>query len=526
MTITATCRQQGFLMFLILAGVLHAAQSTGQSVARPISETRLVDSIMSTLDAAGIRPGQEFHNESGAFDITRNKHLLTTCGWTEVWPSGRDGEKTVNVTAEIWTAAIQSALDEHRVVFIPERNRPYYIDAPLVLRSTQRLIAAPRARIRLKPRTNTCMVRNRNLVDGRKGPVRLGAKPDTNIIIEGGIWSTLATRPRQTNGNAGGRAARDGSLALAHATILLSNVRRVVVRNVSFHQCIPFGVQIANASEFLVENITFEEHGHDGVHVDGPARNGIIRNISGETHDDMVALNAWGWNHCRHTFGPISRVLVEEVKGSRRINPATAQSVFPDGTAEIRLIGGTKNYSAGRKLACEVTQCVVRNIHNLRTFKLYDQPHLLLRSDCADPIGHYEDLFFSDIHVSTPDVLPFQIAANANGITIRRVKLYFDMATAAGRAFKLVRIGPMSATCRPNPNDPSTWEEIFSPDKDCTVKGLSISEVQAHSDSGQWTSLDASAINNLILLTSQKPNTNYPATIPRGGNGQGRLVRP
>ncbi len=40
----------------------------------------------------------------------------------------------------------------------------------------------------------------------------------------------------------------------------------------------------------------------------------------------------------------------------------------------------------------------------------------------------------------------------------------------------LVRVGPKSQLWQRGP-DPATWRELFSPDLDCTVRGLSISGV-------------------------------------------------
>ena len=126
--------------------------------------------------------------------------FVTIAEWTERRP-GKDGElKTVGVKAELWTKAIQTCIDKHTSVRIPYREKPYYIDAPLVLRSGNRLFVDPDTEIRLKPGTNTCMVRNASVVDGTHGPVEPRAGADSNILIEGGIWTTLATTPRESNG--------------------------------------------------------------------------------------------------------------------------------------------------------------------------------------------------------------------------------------------------------------------------------------------------------------------------------------
>ena len=100
-----------------------------------------------------------------------------------------------------------------------------------------------------------------------------------------------------------------------YCTILLSNVRSVMVRNLVVRHGTGFGVHLSNCREFLVEGVAFEEHGRDGVHVNGPACYGVVRNIRGATADNFVALNAWDWYYSTPTFGPIDHVLVEAIYG-------------------------------------------------------------------------------------------------------------------------------------------------------------------------------------------------------------------
>ena len=69
------------------------------------------------------------------------------------------------------------------------------------------------------------------------------------------------------------------------------------MKNVTVRQSIAFGVHLANAHDFIVENITLEEHRRDGVHVNGPASDGLIRGVRGDSKDDDVALNAWEWKN-------------------------------------------------------------------------------------------------------------------------------------------------------------------------------------------------------------------------------------
>jgi polygalacturonase len=111
-------------------------------------------------------------------------------------------------------------------------------------------------------------------------PVPADQPLDTDITIEGGIWSTLATTEKEWNGNLLGRSSKENPAFGTHGVILLQNVRRVSVKNLTVRQSRPFGLHLANAHEFTVENITLEEHRRDGVHVIfSPDLDCTVRNV-------------------------------------------------------------------------------------------------------------------------------------------------------------------------------------------------------------------------------------------------------
>ena len=311
--------------------------------------------------------------------VAEFKSLAVVGSWKEIWPDANGREVSRAVEAKIWNAAIQAALAKHGAVFLPKRDKPYYINEPIVLKSGQRLVAAPTTEIRLVPGASTCMVRNEHIISGQDAPIPTNTKPNTQIIIEGGIWTTLATSPQQSNGNEHGWPAKGQTAIHCHGVILLSNVRGITVRNLVIRQSRVHAVQLSNCHEFLVDGVTFEEHRRDGIHVNGPASYGVIRNIRGVTGDDFIALNAWDWSNTVPSFGSIDHVLVEGVYGNPRRG----------GTDEIRLLPGTKTFANGRKLDCPVADCVFRDLQDIRTFKIYDQPNLELgrNNDFSDPIG-------------------------------------------------------------------------------------------------------------------------------------------
>jgi len=455
--------------------------------------------------------------QAGAPKLDTFSHLVQAGNWTELWPDAAGKSQPRAVTGEVWTAAIQAALDQHNTVSIPARTQPYYLDAPLVLKPGQSLTADAKAEFRLLPGINTCLIRNAHIVGSQTGPAPTGVAPDSDIVIEGGIWTSLGTGPKQWNGNTRGRSAPQHDVPGCHGVILLNNVCGLVVRNVTIRQSSAFGVHISACRNVLVEGVTFENNGRDGVHVNGPSSYGVIRNIRGVTHDDFVALNAWEWANYAPTYGPIHHLLVEDVVGSHHAS-ADFASPYPDGTAEIRLLPGTKTFADGTKLACNIADCVFRKLTDIRTVKAYDQPNLELGrdKDFSDPIGSLRNIFFGQLIFNRPG--RFQIAANVDGLTITDVQLRF----APSDTFRLVEAGPMSGTYKFEPDDPSRWVEIFSPDKDVTVRALRLSDVRAM-QGGQSVPLPDANVR-LVKVADQKPNPDYPKTTPRGGVGKAILL--
>jgi hypothetical protein len=136
-------------------------------------------------------------------------------------------------------------------------------------------------------------VRNFNIVGYAGGPVPGETRPDSDIHIEGGVWKTLATSARESSGNLRGASAHDKPMFGTHGVILLHNVRRATVRHLTVRQSRAFVVHLGNVQDFRIEDVTLDRHHRDGVHVNGPASRGLIRQVRGDSDDDTVVLNAW-----------------------------------------------------------------------------------------------------------------------------------------------------------------------------------------------------------------------------------------
>ncbi len=433
--------------------------------------------------------------------------------WRERWPECEPAE--CDVRGEIWSDAIEAALQTGDGVHLPARSEPYYLDRPIILRSGQSLIADPDAEIRLTPGTNTCMVRNERAVGFQDGPVPDALTPDTDILVQGGVWTTLATSRGESNGNLRGCADRADSVPGCHGVILLQNVERVVVRDLTIRQSRPFGVHIGTARDFLIENLTFDNHRRDGVHCDGPACFGIIRGIQGVTGDDPVSLLAWDWRHYSASFGPIHHILVEELSGA----PLEANSYD-----SIRLLPGVKQFGDGSTLNCPIRDCVFRDLRDIREFKLYDQPNLELgvKNDFSAAVGELRNLHFEKLYFARPGSFNdglFHVHANVDGLSLRDVELDFPPPPD----HRLVNLGPPSMTWKGGTTDPARWVEVFSPDRDCVIRHLRLSDIRILEGDQRVTVSDT---NTLVRVIKQAVNQEYPRTTPRGGTGQATWRRP
>ena len=426
--------------------------------------------------------------------------------WMEQWPDGSGGVDTRKVTGEVWTAVFQADLDADGTLHICARDRPYYLDGPIILKSGQKLLADANAEIRLKPGTNTCMVRNEHIAGFADRPVPHDTKPDTDITIEGGIWTTLANGVKDNNGNQRGASSKKDPVPGTHGVILLHNVRGAIVRNVTVRQSRAFAVHLANVTDFKVDGVTLDRHGRDGVHVNGPASHGLIRRVGGVSHDDTVALNAWEWRNYAPSFGAIHDITIEEVHGA------------PDGIPSansIRILPGVKRFRDGTTLDCPIHDITLRKLTDIRDFKLYDQPNLEVGrdTDYSAGIGSLKNITFENLTFSRPGSI--QVHANTDGLTVREAQLNFPLPAD----YHLIELGPKSMTYKRTPDDPAAWTEIFSPDLDCTVRKVSVSGVRLRGSETDWP------IEQVVKVIEMKLNPDYPKTTPKGGTGKGIWIR-
>ena len=201
------------------------------------------------------------------------------------------------------TAKIQKLLDGCGEIKIP--GGVYNINTPLVIHDNTKLSLSYDTTFRLCDEANCQIILN----DG------LAERYNKNILVEGGIWDgNNAHQTRKTKQSYEKLTAYDPN---RHYGIMMRFVGmdNFTLRDLTMKDPESYPVQISMVRDFTVENIVFDYNmsrtNMDGIHINGPAHNGLIRNIKGSTNDDMVALNCDDCYETEITHGPIDNILVD-----------------------------------------------------------------------------------------------------------------------------------------------------------------------------------------------------------------------
>jgi len=468
-------------------------------------------------------------NKKEAINILKYKHLVQISTWIEKRLDKSGNEIRIEVTAEIWTNAINEAIKNSKHVYIPAREKPYYLDNPVILYSGSVLEADTAAELRLKPGTNTCMVRNINIVDGQKNDIQHISVPDSNIVVIGGKWTTLCVRKGIDNGNYLGRSSKADFVYGTNGVFMFSNITGLKISKINLFEYRPFAIHLSNCRNFIVSDIRIIKGDKDGVHINGPASNGIIKNISGHSSDDIVALNAWDWKSATPTFGSIHHILIENIKTIYNPNRPKTMRLFP-GYNTVRLLPGVKEFEDGSRLDCPINNIVLRNVNDIGEFHLYGQPNLDLAikgiKDFSAGMGLLSNIYFDNITYNIPGKI--QIATNTDGFFINNVRYNFnpdiefysidsDTCCKVFKDIKLVEIGPKSTTYK-RTSDPANWIEVYLPDSNITVRNLRLTNI-SYLD-GKRVKQVKNPETKLVVIKNQKINPDYPKTTPRGGTGK------
>jgi hypothetical protein len=207
------------------------------------------------------------------------------------------------------TAALQEALDKRGIVTI-DTPGTYLVSKTLIIHSNTRLVLSPGVHIIAAPMSRCSLIQNEFFAGGGR---------DSNIEIIGGIW----------DGNCDNMGL-DGEYEAIHRLddpyspdlfkgklLRFAHIDNIVLEKLTVKDPVSYGVQIADSVGFVTRDIYFDYNWHfgttDGVHINGPACNGVIENLHGTTNDDMVSLTTIDESHAEVSRGNISNVYIHNI---------------------------------------------------------------------------------------------------------------------------------------------------------------------------------------------------------------------
>lgn len=219
------------------------------------------------------------------------------------------------------TQAIQNLLDSGVCeVVLPVPEKEYVISKTLKIHEGQTLRLPRFAKIRLAADSNCCMLEDDDFSTWKE-----------NVCIDGGIWDmnngqqepnpyhfpgkdgkTFYTRMGTNFPFAGFTQFPDTYTGFA---MRFCRVKRLILKNLTFKNPVTYGVQLGYVEDFTISDILFDYTqgapklwNMDGIHVEGNCKNGVITNLKGACHDDLVAITADDG-----LYGPIENIVVDGI---------------------------------------------------------------------------------------------------------------------------------------------------------------------------------------------------------------------
>jgi len=224
------------------------------------------------------------------------------------------------------TLALQQMLDERGIVSIDSPGT-YLVSKTLIIHSNTRFILSPGAKLLAAPMSKCALIENEHFAGGGR---------DENIEIIGGIWDgNCDEMGLDCAYEADHRLDDPYSPALFKGKLIrFCHIDRIVLTRMTVKDPVSYGIQIGDAKGFVVRDIFFDYNWHfcttDGVHINGPAYDGVIENLAGTTNDDMVGMTTYDESHAECSLGNIENIYIHNL---------TARN----GYSGVRLLSG-ENY--------------------------------------------------------------------------------------------------------------------------------------------------------------------------------------
>lgn len=203
----------------------------------------------------------------------------------------------------------------------------YKISAPLVIRSGTTLDMTG-CRITLNPGASCSMVHNAQVVadNGR----------DARVCLRGGYWD------RGANGG--------NSLKHSLHTLVFRRVDGLVIEDVEVAtKAGKYAISVAAVTNFRISRPRFDNTYSDGVHIQGPASNGLVEHVRGTTYDDSVAITGNDYLTYADVSGDVTGVVIRDVHttstGANLVKVLAGQGCAVDDIA-VENVRGTHAQSA------------------------------------------------------------------------------------------------------------------------------------------------------------------------------------
>lgn len=216
--------------------------------------------------------------------------------------------------------AIQQMLDSGVCeVTLPPPQKCYVIGKTLKIHGGQCLRLPAFALIRLADGADCSMVEDDDFSAWKE-----------NICIEGGIWdmnhANQSPNPYHFAGKDGKKFFEKGAEVgwnPSESTVLpaiytgfcmrFCRVRGLRVENIVLRNPVTYGMQVAYCEDFTFRAIRFDYTegspklwNMDGIHIEGHCKNGLVSDLKGACHDDLVAITADDG-----LYGPIENIVVD-----------------------------------------------------------------------------------------------------------------------------------------------------------------------------------------------------------------------
>lgn len=207
------------------------------------------------------------------------------------------------------TQALQALLDQQGIVTL-DRPGTYLVSKTLIIHSNTRFVLAPGAQLLAAPMSRCALIENEHFAGGGR---------DQNIEIVGGIFDGNCDQMGlDAVYEAKHRLDDPYSPALFKGKLMrFAHVDKILLEKLTVRNPVSYGIQIGHVRGFVTRDIFFDYNWHfgttDGVHINGPARDGVIENLCGTTNDDLVSLTTYDEAHAEISLGDIENVYIHNL---------------------------------------------------------------------------------------------------------------------------------------------------------------------------------------------------------------------